>query len=324
MISVLVNLPQASTIAGSVDTLYNFIFYFSLASFVLIVAAATYFSLKYRRRGGVDRKTPYIIGHTPTEVGVSLFLFVIVMVIFYWGWKDYQKIITPPAGSLEINVVGRQWLWNFEYTNGRKMTNEIVVPKEKPVRLIMTSADVLHSFYVPAFRLKQDLIPNAHTELWFNAIEEGEYDIFCAEYCGAAHSKMLGKIKVVDPKEYERWHLSWELAQRSGEAESEGKAPSEESLADRGKRLFSEKGCTACHTATTTQLIGPGLQGIFGHDVELSDGSTVQVDENYIRESMTDPQLKLVKGFQPLMPTYKGTLSDEEMNALVGFIKSLK
>ncbi|MBI2339622.1 MAG: cytochrome c oxidase subunit II [Deltaproteobacteria bacterium] len=324
-------LPQASTMAPKVDALYDFIHWVSVVSFVIIVGGMVYFIWKFRRRREGE-PTPYITGHTPTELSVAGVLFIIVMVIFYWGWKDYSKIIQSSPNALEINVMARQWLWEFEYTNGRKIVNELVVPKGTPVRLIMGSADVLHSFYVPNFRLKQDVVPGAYTKLDFTATSVGEQQVFCAEYCGTAHSKMLAKLKVMEPKDYQRWQTTWEVEQSlgiqpAGAAETTaGQAPETvvENPVERGKKLFAEKGCTACHSVSGQVLVGPSLKEVFGHEVELADGSKVMADENYIRESLMEPQLKLVKGFPPVMPTYKGTLKDDEINALVTYIKSLR
>jgi len=349
------HLPEASTVAHSFEVLYDFIFWFSVISFVIVIGGMFYFLWKYRRSAVNPEKTTYITGHTPTESGVAIILFLVAMVMFFWGWRDYKVLLTAPADSIEINVVGKQWIWEFEYTNGRKMVNKIVVPRGKPVKMLMTSADVIHSFFVPDFRIKQDIIPKAYTTVWFNAIENGEHVIFCAEYCGTAHSKMLAKVIVVDPKEYERWQITWELEQKLGiqltdadtptvikdekvamkdtfekpadEEKEEKKEVTKEpvvSTADRGKKVFASKGCTACHSATGAVLVGPPINGIFGHMVELKDGSKVKVDENYLRQSIMDPQATIVKGFQPLMPTYRGTLTDDEINALVAYIKSLK
>ncbi len=331
----LFTLPQASTLAKDVDQLFNFILTASLISFIAVIAAIVYFLKNYHRRKSDPDTTPYIEGHPLLEGAVMVGLFFLVMFIFAWGWVDYQKMRKVPANALEINVLGRQWSWEFEYTNGRKMLNELVVPNNKPVKLIMTATDVLHSFFIPDFRVKQDLVPGTYTMLWFQANQLGEFQVFCAEYCGTSHSGMLAKIKVVEPEEYEKWQKKWEWEKMLGITPSEpaavaaktdakGAAPAAtESPADRGKKLFETKGCTACHTVTGQTLVGPSVKGIFGHEVELSDGKKVVADENYVRESIMDPNVKVVKGFQPLMPTFKGTLSDDEVNALVAYVKSL-
>lgn len=306
-------LPQASTMASPVDDLFNFILLTSLISFAIIVFGKLIFLIRFWRRRKPEHLTPYITGHTKTEISVAVVLTIWVMVIFYYGWIEYKKLRAAPTDSMEIYVTGKQWLWEIQYPDGRSLTNELVVPKDKPVKLIMTSKDVLHSFFVPNFRVKQDVIPNAYTSLWFQATQTGEHPIYCAEYCGAAHSGMLGKVKVLEPEEFE----AWQLAEYLGETKPTAAAES-------GKDLFTAKGCQACHSTDGSQGLGPTQQGIFGHEVELADGTQVTADENYLRESIMEPANKVVKGFQPIMPTFKGQLSDEEINALIAFIKSLK
>lgn len=312
-------LPQASTLAPEVDRLYDFIFWVSLIGFVGVVGTVVYFVLRYRRRSDADQ-TPSIEGHTPSEIGVSVALLVIVIALFVWGWSDYKKVVASPEDPIEIQVIGRQWLWEVEYPNGRTLVNEVVVPKNRPVQLVMTSADVIHSFYVPNFRLKRDVVPGMYTKLWFEATELGEHDVFCAEYCGTGHSQMLAKVKVLEAEEYERWQSDWEEGRERG-AVAEGVTNG----AQRGEELFKQKGCVACHGVVAGKvLVGPNLYGVFGKEEEMADGSKVLVDENYIRESLMDPQKKLVKGFPPVMPTFRGSLSDEEVNALVAYLKSLR
>ncbi len=333
----MVGLPQASTVAASHDVFYTVIFWFSTVSLGGVTLAMIYFMIRYRRGKSDPDKTPYIEGHTISEVSICVVLFVIVMGIFYWGWVDYKHIITPPANSLEINVTARQWSWEFEYTNGRKLGNELVVPKGRPVRLLMGSADVLHSFYVPNFRLKQDIVPGAYTSLWFEAIEVGDHQIYCAEYCGTAHSKMLATLKVLEPDEYDRWQMQWEYGRKLGVGEAPasaaaGKSPDAtatapaagEDMAGRGQRLYAEKGCNACHSTTGAAGVAPSFQGLYNNEREFADGSKTTADENYLRESMMDPQKRLVKGFPGIMPTFRGQLTDDEINALVAYIKSLK
>ncbi|MBI4211737.1 MAG: cytochrome c oxidase subunit II [Deltaproteobacteria bacterium] len=324
----LFKLPQSSTMAPNIDNLFNFILWVSIVSFTIIVVGLIVFVLKYHRRRSDPEKTPYIEGHTPLELSICTVLFVLLMGIFAWGWIDYAKIITPAQNAVEINLIGRQWLWELEYSNGRKLTNELVIPKGKPVTLIMSSADVIHSFFVPAFRLKQDVVPGAYTQLNFTATEIGIFPAYCAEYCGTAHSGMIAKVRVVEPEAFEKWQQIWEIEQQLGE-DSRGDRPvaptaTTEKPEARGQRIYAEKGCSACHTTTGQPLVGPSFKGLFGKQEELADGKKTTVDENYLRESIMDPQAKLVKGFQPVMPTYKGQLSDEEVNGIVAFIKSLK
>lgn len=322
----IINLPQASSTAANVDALYNFIFIISLISFVIVVAALIYFSYKYSRKKINPDKTAYIHGNTAFEVGVSALLFVIVMIIFAWGWTDYKKIRNVPENALEINVIGKQWQWILEYQNGRRLTNELVIPKDVPVKLIMGSEDVLHSFYVPAFRVKQDVVPGQFTYISLTAVELGDFPLFCAEFCGTAHSGMIGNVKVIEKEKYATWQKIWELGQRLGtsEAEASEKTDTQVSPVERGKELFSKQGCTACHSTGDNKLVGPGMAGLFGKEVQLTDGRTVTADENYIRKSLMEPNADVVEGFNQLMPTFKGQLSDDEVNHLIAYIKSLK
>ncbi len=308
-------LPQASTLSSSIDALYDFIFWTSFVSFWGIVLAMLFFVWRYHRRKKAEHTTPYIEGHGPTELTVSFILLIWVMVIFAWGWIDYKKIIGAPSDILELNLIGRQWQWEVSYPNGRKLQDELVVPQGKNVKLIMSSADVIHSFFVPEFRLKQDVVPGRYTTLWFNATQTGEYTAFCAEYCGFDHSRMLAKVRVLRPKAYDKWYRSIDS--------QEVKAPILEPQAARGQKVYEQKGCNACHTVTGSTAAGPTLLYSFGTERELADGKKVVMDENYIRESMMEPQAKLAKGFPPVMPPFKGLLTDDEINSLVSYLKSL-
>ncbi|MBI4041677.1 MAG: cytochrome c oxidase subunit II [Deltaproteobacteria bacterium] len=314
-------LPQASSSAHSFEILFGVIFWFSLISFLAVSTAIVFFVIKFHRTRRDPFKTPFIHGHTVLETSVAVGLFVVVMIFFIWGWADYKKILNAPQDPLEINVIGKQWLWEMEYSNGRKLINEMVVPKDEPVKLLFSSADVIHSFFIPNFRLKQDVVPGLYTTLWFQASLLGEHPVLCAEYCGSAHSKMLATLKVVSKEDYDTWQKQWEKAKTQKVEEAQEDAAS---MAEQGKGLFTQKGCTACHTVTGQKLIGPPLNGIFGKEVELQDGSKHFRDENYIRESLMTPGAKMVKGFAPLMPTFQGTLSDSEVNAVIAYLKSLK
>lgn len=327
------HLPQSSSLAANVDSIFDFILITSLISFVIIVFGKFFFLVRFWRKKKPEQSTPYITGHTATEVSVAVLLTVWVMVIFYMGWVGYKKLRAAPPDALEINIIGRQWMWEAQYPDGRRLTNEVVVPRNKPVKLIMTSKDVIHSFFVPDFRVKQDVVPNMYTSLWFEATEVGDHPVYCAEYCGAGHSAMLAKVKVLEPQDFEAWEYAEATKEAgaapggaaAGGAAAGGAAQEKKSLADKGKEIFSGKGgCQACHTITGEARIGPTLKGIFGKQVELADGTKVTVDENYIRESLMEPNKKIVKGFQPLMPTMKGLLNEEEINALIALIKGLK
>jgi len=347
-------LPQASTFAPGVEQVYSFIFYFCLISFILSMIAMVYFIRRYRRSQSKPETTPYIHGNNLVEGSVIGILFVAVMIMFYWGWIHYKEMRKVPADAIEINVTARQWAWDFEYTNGRKSDGkrtenvngrnlavpEIVVPRGKPVKLIMTAKDVLHSFFIPDFRVKQDVVPGTYTYLWFNANQvstTGSHIVYCTEYCGMDHSMMMARIKVVEPEEYDRWQKQWEWETRLGkpitQLESISVAPTSQPASDsapvvktgveRGQKLFNDKSCSACHTINGQPSVGPTLKGIFGTQVELEAGGPVAADENYIRESITEPGLKIVKGYQPQMPVYKGTLKDDELTDLIAYIKSL-
>lgn len=315
-------LPETSTMAPRVETLFAFIELFSIVSGVIIVAGLGYFIWRYRRKGS-DDKTPYIEGHRPTEIGVSLVLFVFVMVMFTWGYVDYYSMLRAPANSLEINVIGKQWLWEFQYANGKKTINELRVPLGQPVKLIMTSDDVLHSFYIPNFRIKQDLIPGQYTTLWFEATKAGHQIALCAEYCGTSHSNMHADVIVMQPQDFVDWLEGFTTAEAL-EGQEGLEAPGGHSLVEEGIELFRTKGCLACHSLGKEELVGPSMEGLFGRERQLQEGEAVRVDENYLRESMMEPLRKVVKGYPPVMPTYKGQLSEEELNALIALIKSLK
>ncbi|MDP2600562.1 MAG: cytochrome c oxidase subunit II [Deltaproteobacteria bacterium] len=326
-------LEQASNFAPVVDRLFDFILWFSIISFLIIVFGMVLFTFKYWRKKIPENRTAYITGHTKLELGVAFFLLVVVMVIFYWGWVDYKAMKNPPHDAFEVNVIGRQWLWQFQYADGKMLTNELIVPKDKAVSLIMTSEDVLHSLYIPDFRIKQDVLPKSYTNLWFVANRAGEFPIFCAEYCGTAHSAMLGKVKVLEQDDFERWQMTGKLpvgkrtmdhGQGTMDQQPDVTVGEKISLADKGRGLFASKGCTACHSVTGAAGVGPAVNKIFGKEVELTDGKKTKVDENYIRQSVNEPQARIVKGYQPIMPTFKGQISEEEMNALIAYIKSLK
>jgi len=218
----------------------------------------------------------------------------------------YFKERTPPDDSTEVYVVAKQWMWKLEHAEGQREINELHVPVGRDVKLIMTSQDVIHSFYIPAFRIKQDVLPGRYTVEWFRATKPGTYHLFCAEYCGTQHSGMVGDIVVMEPAQYEAWMNGGSTGP----------------LSATGEKIFAELGCSTCHR-TDTQGRGPNLQGVFGKPVQLEDGRTVTADENYVRECILDPGAKRVKGFQPIMPTFQGLVSEEQVNALVAYIKSI-
>jgi cytochrome c oxidase subunit II len=297
--------PQrASSMAGNVDALFIFLLtlcgFMCIAIFIMILV----FAAKYRRTQ--TRQAEQIEGSNALELtwtGVPLFIF---LGIFLWGGVIYFLEGRPPDDSAEIYTVAKQWMWKFQHLEGQREINALHVPLGRDIKMIMTSQDVIHSFYVPAFRIKQDVLPGRYTVAWFRATRAGTYHLFCAEYCGTSHSGMIGEVVVMEPAEYEQW-LS------GGPA-----AP----LPEAGKQLFMSLGCNTCHRFDT-QGRGPNLIGIYGKPVQLEDGRTVIADDNYIRESVLAPAAKIVAGFKPIMPTFQGLVSEEQLNALLAYIKSL-
>ncbi len=304
-------LPEAaSTVAGEVDALFYFIFYASLFFFVLVTSAMVYFAIRYRKRG--KRVLTSSISHnTALEVTWTVIPTILVFVIFIWGFKDFLNLHVVPRGATEIKVTGQKWFWSFDYPEGLSVVNELTVPVNKPIKLLMASKDVIHSFYVPSFRVKMDVVPNRYSIIWFEATQTGEYNLFCTEFCGKGHSEMIGKVNVVTEEEYEDWLL-------------ENADPSEGlTMEEFGAKLYKSKACVTCHTIDGTASQGPSFLGIYGKNEQLTDGSSVLVDENYLRESFLNPAAKVVKGYQPVMPPYQGLLNDKEVDALIAYIKSL-
>ena len=305
--------PQASTFAPQVDMLYAFLLMVTAFFSVLIAAFVIGFSIKYRRRSDSQR-TPHIHGSTALEIAWSIIPLGIAMVMFFWGASMFVTLKRPPDDAMQVNVVGKQWMWKIQHLEGRREINELHVPVGRPVKLTLTSEDVIHSFYVPAFRIKQDAVPGRYTTAWFEATKPGSYHLFCAEYCGTMHSGMIGQIVVMDPADYQAW-LTAEAPAPAGVAAGG------ESLVAAGRALFEKNGCVTCHQPGS--VLGPMLAGIVGTSVTLQDGSTVKVDEDYLRESILTPQAKVVKGFAPVMPTFKGQLNEEQILQLIAYIKSL-
>jgi cytochrome c oxidase subunit II len=295
---------RASTAAGNVDALFIFLIIVSGLMTALIFTTLIYFAARYRRRRGVLAEQ--VEGSTPLELTWSIIPLFVFLVIFAWGAVIYFKGRTPPRDSTEVYVVAKQWMWKLEHAEGQREINELHVPVGRDIKLIMTSQDVIHSFYIPAFRIKQDVLPGRYTVEWFRATKAGTYHLFCAEYCGTQHSGMIGSIIVMEPAQYEAW--------MSGGTTGP--------LSATGEKIFAELGCVTCHR-TDTQGRGPNLQGAFGKPVLLQDGRTVTIDENYVRESILDPGAKIVNGFKPVMPTFQGLVSEEQLNALVAYVKSL-
>ncbi len=299
-------MPEAaSTVAGTVDGLYYFISGVTAFFTLLIAGLVAFFAIKYRRGAKVDRTNPIAPSMVLESIWIGVPL-VIVMVIFFWGAKGFFDIERPPKHVQDIYCVGKQWMWKFQHTNGMRELNEIHVPVGQAFRVTMTSQDVLHDLYIPAFRVKQDVLPGKVTQIWFEATKTGKFHLFCAEYCGTLHSGMIGTVTVMEPDEYQQW--------LSGGAGNE-------SMASLGEKVFNQQGCITCHTKQGNRC--PTLDGLYGKEVRLRDGGTVIADENYILESIRQPTAKVVAGYQSIMPTFQGRVTEEEMLQLVAYIKSL-
>ena len=296
----------ASTVAARVDALFFFLVAVSAFFSTLIFLLVGYFAIRYRRPSDAERPRP-IEGDLRLELLWTLIPLGITMVMFVWGASLYFTLSRPPAGALEISVVAKQWMWKYQHPQGQREINELHVPLGRPVRLIMTSEDVIHSFFVPAFRTKMDVLPGRYTATWFEATKAGEFHSFCAEYCGTQHSGMLTRVVVMNPAQYEKWLSGGGLR---------------ESLASAGERLFQQLGCNTCHRADSAAR-GPALEGLFGKPVQLQSGESMTADEAYIRESILNPNAKIVAGYQPIMPTFQGQVSEEGFLQIIAYIKSL-
>lgn len=305
--------PAKSSLAAEYDLLFWFVHFASFLLTIGVFGALIYFLVKFRRKSEND-VTPVITHDNKLEVTWSVVPLIMALITFGWGFQLFVNQQTVPDDAYEIKATAQMWSWQFQYENGARSPGELHVPAGRPVKLIMSSQDVIHSFFVPAFRIKQDVLPNRYTEVWFNAEEPGESIIFCTEYCGTGHSDMLGKVVVHEPEDFRDW-----LAENS----TGGSKPADLPPAEWGKQLTQEFACTTCHTTDGGQSVGPTWQGLYGSDRPLEDGSTVTADENYIRESILEPNTKVVQGFAPVMNTYQGQLNDEQIDAIIEYIKTL-
>ena len=298
---------RASSLAGRVDALYFFLVGLTIFFSLLIAGLIVYYAVKYHRRHP-DAVGARVHGGMVLEITWSVIPLIIVIVIFVWSASVFFAMTRPPDDTLNVYVVGKQWMWKFQHLDGQREINELHVPVGRPVKLIMTSEDVIHDLFVPAFRMKADVIPGRYTNIWFQPTKPGRYHLFCAEYCGTRHSGMIGSVVVMSPTDYQAW-LS-------------GGAP-EGSLASTGAKLFQDLACNTCHRPDA-QGRGPVLEGLFGKSVPLQGGGTITVDEAYIRESILTPAAKVTAGFQPIMPAFQGLVSEEQLLALVEYVKSLQ
>jgi cytochrome c oxidase subunit 2 len=302
---------EGSTTSAAVDRIFSLVLWVSVFFFVLIVFFMVLFVVRYRRREGREEAESAPTHNMKLEITWTTIPILIVIVIFVWAFKVFLDINTPPANAYEIQVTGQKWKWLFTYPNGHVDEN-LHVPVNTPVRLVMTSEDVIHGFFIPAFRLKHDVLPGRYIKLWFRAVKAGEYQIYCTQYCGTGHSDMWAKVVVHEPGGFEPW-----LQAASNFLKTM-------SPAQAGEMLYKTRGCAECHTVTGEARTGPTWKGLFGRKVPLQGGGSAMADENYVRESILDPQAQIVAGFQPVMPTFKGRLSDQEISAIIAYIKTLK
>jgi len=303
--------PPAATHAADMDGLFIFITILTIFFFFFNGALIFYAAKRWKRRSE-NEVTPHITHDTRLELLWSLIPLVVVMLIFFWGFKGYVSAWVAPNDSMEIVVTGKKWLWEFEYPDGTRALNDLHVPVNRPVKLVMHAEDVIHSFFVPAFRLKRDVLPGRYTELWFTATEPGVYQVYCTEYCGKGHSDMLARIYVDTPEEYE-------VFLREGD-EQVRKMP----LKELGKLVYENKGCATCHSIDGSRGQGPTFKGIWGKTERGTDGKEYLVDENYIRDSILNPNAVVVQGYEPIMPTFQGLLREREILGVIEYIKSLQ
>jgi cytochrome c oxidase subunit 2 len=307
---------QVSSFAHDIDNLFFFIFYASVVLFLIVVIGMMYLAIKYRfKKGDEVRLTSSLDHNTFLEVLFFVIPLILVTITFVWGIRSYLNMLIVPDDAIEIKVTGQSWFWTFDYPEGGSTLNELVVPVETPIKIVLSSTDVLHSFYIPVMRAKMDVLPNRYNVMWFDANQAGEYEIFCTEYCGTGHSNMNAKVIVMPQKMYEVW-----LAEA-------GSADDDLPLEELGAKLYSKKACNTCHTLDGTALVGPSYlqtSQMWGQERVFDDGSSAIIDENYVRSSILEPQIQIVAGYQGVMPTYQGLLNDRELDALIAFLKTLK
>lgn len=318
-----VQLPrQMSTLAEGIDDTYYYIFWLSVILFVAIMGACVVFLIQYRASKNPHSTPPG--HHDVLELFWTFAPIILLIPMFHYGFKGYVKAMVAPAGSIEVRVKAKQWAWDFYYPGqAEPVPGELVVPIGQPMKMVMSSEDVLHSFFIPEFRVKRDIVPGMYTSLWFEATaitsklgKDGKLtgepiDLFCTEYCGLSHSKMLATVHIVSQEDYKKY------------IEGLDKAPTDKTPVAWGEDLFKKNGCNACHSVDGSALVGPTFKGLFGRTEQLEGGASAQVEENYIRESILRPQAKIVKGFtNATMPPF--VLKDQKLDAIIAYIKSLK
>jgi cytochrome c oxidase subunit 2 len=309
-----IHAEQASSFAENVDFVHDVVTIFSVFFTILVTGVMIYFAVRYRQRNGKDHATPQILHSNLLEIVWTIIPILISIYVAYLGIIYYQDMRTPSKDALVINVTGQKWFWDFKYPNGKSFSGkdvEFVVPVNKPVQLVMTSRDVLHSFFIPAMRVKKDAVPGMYSYINFTPIKTGTYQVFCTEYCGKEHYNMMVSLKVVSEAEYERW-----VNDTSDEFRKTLISP-----AEIGKALYTQKGCNACHSLDGSRLVGPTWLNLYGNKVKLDDGSEVLADDNYLKTSILEPGKQLHATYANLMPSYQGQLDDEEISAMIAFVR---
>jgi cytochrome c oxidase subunit 2 len=303
--------PQASTVAADVDGLFDFVMLLNYIFFALIALGTIWLVTKYRRKSDEQLALSQIAHNTMVEALWTFGPLIILVIVFVWGFRVFLDQSVAPEGAYEVQVTAQKWKWSFKHPNGTQEFSELTVPKDRPIKLVMRSNDVLHSFFVPTFRVKQDVVPGRYTTLWFEATKAGDHQVLCTEYCGKEHSNMLAMVKVIEVPDPEGW-AGPKITKPIGMTDVEW-----------GSKLYSSVGCSACHSLDGKKGTGPSFKGLYGKTEQLVDG-TVKVDENYLVESIHDPKAKIVKGYGPVMPSYKGQVEGEMLDAIVAFIKAQK
>jgi len=317
---------QASDYARQVDSLHYFVIIMTMIGAFGVFAATLYFVVKYRRKSD-DDKTPFVhptAMHEAVFVGAPLALFLLWFAI---GFPQFIQLTLPPQDAMDVYVQGKKWMWKFAYPGGPNSVDTLRVPANRPVRLLITSRDVIHSFYVPALRIKMDALPGRYTQIWFNSNLPGRYEIFCTEFCGTGHSAMLGELIVMPEAEYDAWiadQRRFDLASAQDSMPGAGRSLLGSNIVEEGRRVSAEQGCLKCHSVDGSRHIGPTWVDLYQRNQKLKDGKSVVADEGYLTKSMMDPAAQIVDGYQNVMPTYQGKMSPPEVAAVVEYIKSLR
>ncbi|HVY62036.1 MAG TPA: cytochrome c oxidase subunit II [Planctomycetota bacterium] len=311
----LLNLPvRGASYAAPLDHLHYSVIGVTMFGSCAVAAAALWFMIRYARPTDVRVRTARVSAPLLLELGVVFGLLGLFVIWWDVGFRLYVDMMVPPADATPVYVLGKQWMWKFDYPTGPGSVGDLYVPADRPIKVLATSRDVIHSFFVPAFRFKIDAVPGGYSTGWFRAPHPGTYDIYCAEYCGTSHSRMLGRVVVLSTEDFDRW--------RSGR-EGPGHGPAQSDLADAGRVIAGAKGCINCHSVDGSRHLGPTWLGLFGKEEELVSGERVLVDEAYITESMMDPLQKVVKGYAPLMPSFQGRVTPADTASIIEYMRSL-